>query len=114
MELTDQEKEDQCYAARAFESRYGLIQQVATDLLGRMVSREGLNSVLPLDAMPAQAMKMAVVLVEHFDRYVEENGDRLRDYLQRRHRKIRAQWDPSKFSAETWLKSNLNSEDTNQ
>lgn len=114
MELTDQEKEDQCYAARAFESRYALIQQVATDLLGRMVSNERVYSTLSTDVMPGQAMKMAVILVEHFDRYVDENGDQLRDYLQRRHRKIRAQWDPSKFSAETWLKSNLNPEDMNQ
>lgn len=114
MELTDREQEAKVYAARCFDMRYGLIQQVSCDLLARLVSTERAYMEIAPDEMPAKAVSMAVNLLDEIDRVTDQNAEQIRDYYARRHKNIGIAWDPSKFSSETWLKKALNPEDGNQ
>lgn len=105
MELTDLERQGQEYAARCFENRYLLMQQLATSFAEKFVAAAPGSSNIA-DA----AIELAAYLLDGLDKYTDENGERLREYYRNRHRRIDAAWDKSKFSSEAWLKREMGPE----
>lgn len=114
MELTDREQEAKVYAARCFDARFILLQQISIDLLQRLVGTERAYMEMAPDEMPAKAVSLATSVLKEIDQYMDSNAHHIRDYYKQRHTRLEVDWDPSKFSSETWLKKALNPEDTNQ
>ncbi len=110
MELTDLEKEAQGYAARCFEGRHMLMQQLAINFAERLVNLDRPWDPLSLSEIPKKSVLLAAEVLDELDRYTDENAERLRAYYLHRHKTISINWDSSKFSSETWLKQALSPE----
>lgn len=107
MELTDLEQRTQAYAAHCFDGRYALIQQIAIDLAKTLTSCDRPWEPVALNEIPQKAVQLATGVLDEIDKETDNRRDQLREYYAARYRRLAADWDPSKFSAETWLKKAL-------